>query len=157
MSANSLQKIRYTHEDMVDCLLANPAMSQNALAARYGFTPAWVSTVMSSDAWKAAYAARRGAMVDPVLGLTMHERINALAEKSLAVLMEKLSAPKVSDTVALRAFELGAKASGSGALPSVPPSSDHLPRLASRLIELQSNVRQGVTINGSSQVVEAGS
>ena len=150
MSALSLQKIRYTHEDMIDTILAEPAISQNALAQRYGFSAAWVSTVMSSDAWKAALAARRTEMVDPTLTLTMNERFGALAEKSLAVLMEKLSAPKVSDTVALRAFELGAKALGVGGhAPPPAPSADHLAQLANRLIELQSNVRQGVTINGS--------
>ena len=34
--APRIAKVRYTHEDCIDCIIANPGISQNDLAARYG-------------------------------------------------------------------------------------------------------------------------
>jgi len=149
-----LDKIGYTHEDMIDFIIANPGVSQGALAARYGYTESWISNVMASDAWQAAMAARRGELIDPVLKLSIDERFRGLTLQSLARLQEKLEAPVVSDNVVLRALELGAKAMGVGGnAPPPPPAADHLAQLANRLIELQSNVRKGVTYEGQSAEV----
>lgn len=148
-----LKKISYSHQDMVDFIIANPGISQNALAARYGYTPAWVSNVMASDAWKSMMAKRREELVDPVLAMSLNERFNALAEKSLEVVMTKLSMPTCSDGVALKALELGAKACGVGGnAPPPPPAGDQLARLANRLIDLQSTVRHKLN---SPEVVDA--
>lgn len=138
----ALAKIRYSHVDMIDYIIAHPGCTQNDLAARYGYTPGWISNVMSSDAWKSAMAARRTELVDPTLAATINERFTALTERSLTRLMEKLDAPQVSDNVVLRAVELGAKAMGVGG--NAPPPAapvDHLAQLANRLIDLQSRIR----------------
>lgn len=154
-------KMRYSHADMIDFIIANPGVSQGTLAARYGYTQSWVSLVMSSDAWKSAMAARREELVDPTLLATVNERFTAMTTRSLERLMEKLDQPQVSDQVVLRAVELGAKAMGVGgnAVPQ-PPPQDHLAQLANRLIDLQSRVRagvtQGVTLDGESTEVGAG-
>lgn len=142
----AIAKVRYTHTDMIDFILANPGISQNALAARYGYTVGWTSRVMSSDAFQSAMAARRTELIDPSLVATIDERFRALTNRSLDRLMEKLDAPQVSDQVVLRAVELGAKAMGVGgnAAPVAPPQ-DHLAILAQRLIALQANVRLGIT------------
>lgn len=153
----AIAKVRYTHQDMIDFLIANPGVSQNAVAARYGYTASWVSRVMSSDAFQSAMAARREEVLDPTLIATIDERFRALTNRSLDRLMEKLDAPQVSDQVVLRSVELGAKALGVGgnAAPP-PPAQDHLAALAQRLLSLQSQVRQqvqqGVTLDG--QAVE---
>lgn len=138
----NLAKIRYSHVDMIDYIIANPGCTQNALAARYGYSPGWISNVMASDAWQSAMAARRTELVDPTLAATIDERFRALTERSLTRLMEKLDAPQVSDNVVLRAVELGARAMGVGgnAGPPAPPQ-DHLAQLANRLIDLQSRIR----------------
>lgn len=148
----AIAKIRYSHEDMIDFIIANPNTSQGALAARYGYTQSWVSLVMSSDAWKSAMAKRREELVDPTLTLTLNERFGALTELSLRRLTEKLEAPQVADQTVLRAVELGARALGIGgnAPPAQPPAGpDHLAMLAQRLVALQDNVRKGVTYEGS--------
>ena len=155
----AVAKLRYTHTDAIDFIIANPGVSQRVVAARYGYTEGWLSRVMSSDAWQSAMAARREELVDPSLIATIDERFRALTNRSLDRLMEKLDAPQVSDNVVLRAVELGAKAMGVGgnAAPP-PPAQDHLAQLANRLIELQSRVRadfQGVTINGQATEVSA--
>lgn len=151
-----IQKIRYTHADMIDCIIGNPGISQGELAARYGYTQGWVSQVMSSDAFQSALAARRVEIVDPALTATVDEKFRAITNRSLERLMEKLDAPQVSDQVVLRAVELGAKAMGVGGhAPAPPPAADHLAQLANRLLDLQSKVRnqQGVVINGEARNV----
>lgn len=135
-------KIRYTHEAMADLILENPWISQNQLAAHFGYSPAWISTVITSDAFQSFLATRRAELVDPELRLTLEERFRALTTKSLQVLQEKLSKPadQVSDQLALRAAELGAKSLGIGAHapPPAPPNpAEYLPQIAERLMRLQ--------------------
>ena len=124
-----LAKVRYTHADMIDFIIANPSVSQNSLAARYGYTAGWISNVMASDAWQSAMAARRDEIVDPALKATLEERFRGVTIQSLKRLMEKLEAPQVSDQVVLRAVELGAKAMGVGgnAPPAAPPARSRAP------------------------------
>lgn len=139
----NLQKIGYSHQDMIDFIISNPGITQNALAARYGYSVGWVSNVMASDAWQSALAARRAEICDPVLVATVEERFKGITLLSLERLKQKLEAPQVSDNVVLRAVELGAKALGVGgnAPQAQAPQGDHLAALANRLIDLQSRVR----------------
>lgn len=147
-----IAKIRYSHQDMIDFILANPGTTQRALAMRYGYTEGWICNVMASDAWQAAFAARRTELVDPALLLTIEERMRGITVRSAERLMEKLDAPQVSDQTVLRAFELGAKAMGVGGHAGPKePAADHLARLAERLIDLQANVRKGVTYDGQAE------
>ena len=144
----NLQKINYSHADMIDYIISKPGCTQNDLAARYGYSVGWVSNVMASDAWQSAMAARRSEICDPVLVASVEERFKGITLLSLERLKQKLEAPAVSDNVVLRAVELGAKAMGVGgnAAPAAP-QGDHLAALANRLIELQSRVRQAHIID----------
>jgi len=149
-------KVSYTHDAMIDMLVANPWISQNELAKKFGYTVPWISIVINSDAFKARLAARRLELVDPTIAASMDERFRAVVQQSLEVLSEKLAQPasQVPDNLALRAAELGAKALGLGgnAPPKAQPlSADHLQLLAGRLIQLQNQVRQqssGQTLEG---------
>lgn len=153
----ALAKVRYSHQDMIDFILANPGCTQNALAARYGYSVGWVSNIMASDAWQSAFAGRRAEVCDPVLVATIEERFRGVTILSLQRLQQKLEAPQVSDQVVLRAVELGAKAMGVGGnAPPSPPAQDHLARLANRLIDLQAGVKARITegaIDGEATVV----
>jgi hypothetical protein len=152
----NLQRVRYTHADMIDYIIQNPWVSQNELAARYGYSPGWVSNIMASDAFQAAMAARKDEIIDPVMKATVEERFKALVHRSLTVLMEKLEKPNVSDNVAIRAAELGAKAMGLGGhAPAAPqqPAADRLVILAERLVTLQTTVRGGI-YDGKAERVE---
>ena len=149
-TGKAIEKIRYTHDAMVDLIVANPRITQGELAAQFGYTQAWVSLVMSSDAFRERLAARREELVDPAIRASLEERFRAVVTRSLEVLQEKLSAPvsAVPDNLALRAAELGAKALGLGGnapAPQVVVQTDHLQNLAQRLVALQSQIRQGVT------------
>ncbi|HQR20749.1 MAG TPA: hypothetical protein PKV98_07775 [Burkholderiaceae bacterium] len=136
-------KLRYSHAAMVDTLIQNPWMKQNELAAMFGRTPAWISVIVTSDAFQALLAQRRAEIVDPELSLTLRERFQGVTAQSLRVLQEKLAKPadQVSDQLALRAAELGAKALGLGgnaAPPPAPNPAEYLPALAERLMRLRS-------------------
>lgn len=142
----NLQKVGYTHTDMIDYIIAHPGCTNGELAIRYGYTQGWVSNVMASDAWKSAMAARREELVDPVLHASLNERFEGMTRRSLERLQEKLDAPNVSDQVVLKAVELGAKAMGIGGNAASQPAaqpSDHLAILASRMLALQAKVRKG--------------
>ena len=111
-----IKKVSYTHDAMIDLVIADPSISQGRIAAYFGYTPAWISQVMSSDAFKERLAERRGEIVDPRLKATLDERFEAVVTRSLDVLLEKLSTSPdlVPDQLALQAAQLGAKALNRG-------------------------------------------
>lgn len=134
-------KMRYSHQAMADMILENPAISQNEIAAAFGRTAGWISTIVTSDAFQCMLAARKAELIDPELVLSHRERFSALTTRSLQVLQEKLAKPvdQIPDNLVLRAVELGAKALsiGGNAPPAAPPvATDYLPAIADRLSRL---------------------
>jgi hypothetical protein len=135
---------------MIDAVLANPSVSQNELAAHFGYTPGWVSRVMVSDAFQARFAERSKELVDPALLEAIDMRFKALVTRSLEILEEKLNKPTVSipDNLALRALELGSRALGYGARPVAPAVTinveAHLEQLSSNLNRLFRSKRQEI-------------
>lgn len=139
LTGQAIQKIRYSHQDMVDFIIANPGVSQDTIAAHYGYTPAWVSRVIASDAFQELFQARRHEIADPILNASLEERFRGLTIRSVEVLMKKLDQPAIEANVAIRCAELGAKTLGLGghAAPNLPPVENHLAELANNLIRLQ--------------------
>ena len=139
-SAPTIKRLSYTHDAMIDVMVAQPQVSQRELAATFGYSESWVSIIMSSDAFRARLAQRRGELVDTAIAATIEEKFHNLANKSLNVLLAKMDAPAsmISDALALKAAELGAKALNVGGLgnnstPMTVPQGDRLERLADRL------------------------
>lgn len=89
-NAVSLQRVRYTHDAMIDILLANPAVSQNELAETFGYTVSWVSTVLNSDSFQTRLSQRRTALVGSSLLMNFNERMRKLAFKSMGLLEKAL-------------------------------------------------------------------
>lgn len=106
-------KVNYSHLDMIDYMIANPHVQQRDLAARYGYTQAWVSRIISSDAFRTMYAERRGALVDPVVAQELDERFRALAMRSLDVVMEKLEVNPTMEA-GLKALDIAGRMAGYG-------------------------------------------
>lgn len=113
-AVSRIQKTNYTHEAMIDLILAEPHLKQKELAARFGRTTQWATIVIGSDAFQAALAKRRDELVDPFLIATIEERFRGLAMQSLDVIAEKLAATNNTD-VALKALDISSKALGFGA------------------------------------------
>lgn len=145
-------KMRYSHQAMCDLIVENPWISQNEIAAAFGYSVGWISQIITSDAFQALLASRRIELVDPEIRATIEERTKALVIQSQKILMDKLNKPAdmVPSNVALRAFELGAKALGIGGNAPPPPVStpERLNELGERLVVLLKSKREGVTLDG---------
>lgn len=162
--------MKYTHDAMIDLIIANPAVSQNALAAHFGYTASWVSQIITSDAFQARLAERRDQLVDPTIRASIEEQFKAMVNRSLAVIREKLDKPahQIPDNLALRALELSSRAAGYGAKQDTPPPPQgdmhvHLTLLGGRLVNLLqqkksealSPLQQGICYD-EAEVVPAG-
>lgn len=139
----AIAKLRYTHESMIDQIIAQPVISQNELAALFGYTPSWISQIIASDAFQARLAERSRDLIDPTLRATVEERFRGLVLRSLEILQEKLNKPshQVSDQLALRTFELSSRAAGYGARQEQAPTPAgdvhiHLEQLGDGLVQL---------------------
>ena len=113
-AASALDRVRYSHDAMIDMLIANPAITQNELAKAFGYTAPWVSRIMNSDAFNARLAQRKADIVDPTIVLSIDEKLKALASKSLDVVLDKLTLTNSPD-LAMKALETTTKALGYGA------------------------------------------
>lgn len=113
----TLGKVRYTHDAMIDQIIENPWVSQNELAAIFGYSPGWISTIIASDAFQEKLAARKDELVDPRIRATVEERFRGLVLRSMEVLQEKLSLPahQIEAKVALATLETASRALGYGA------------------------------------------
>lgn len=132
---NSIARVTYTHDAMIDLILQQPGMNQTDIAAYFGYTQGWVSRVMGSDAFNARLAQRKEEIVNPAILATVDEKLRALAHRSIDVLMTKLDATQ-SPEIASKGLELSTKALGLGARPqnvqtnntyvvALPPKSDN--------------------------------
>lgn len=113
-AANAIERVKYSHDAMIDLMIAQPMISQGELAAHFGYTQTWVSRVINSDAFQARLALRKEEIIDPVIVASMEEKMKAVAAKSLDIVLEKLNTIGNFDN-ALKAFEATSKAMGYGA------------------------------------------
>lgn len=108
----AIREVSYTHDAMIDLLIAKPFVSQGQVAAHFGYTQAWVSRIIRSDAFRERFAVRKSELSDPLLIRSIEDKFQSLVDRSLEILMEKLDQPVVQADLALKAAELGAKALG---------------------------------------------
>jgi len=114
-----LQKVAYSHDALIDLIIANPRITQAQMAATFGYTTTWISRIIGSDAFQAALAERRREITDPFLIATIGERLHGLAIQSLEIVAKKLEATESAD-MALKALDLSVKAMGFGARDRTP-------------------------------------
>lgn len=108
-------KLSYTHEDCVEFIIQNPAVTQKELAQRYGYTEVWISRIVACDAFQAAVAARRKEVLSPELLATAEENFKALVLRSQNYLLEQLNGPKATPQLALGVLATASRALGYGA------------------------------------------
>lgn len=113
-SYSRIEKTRYSHEAMIDVIVAEPRITQNQLAAKFGYSVPWISRVIGSDAFQGALAKRREEITDPFLVATVEERLRGLATQALDVIADKMAATQNAD-IALKALDISVKALGFGA------------------------------------------
>jgi len=113
---SALANVRWNHEQVIDMMVAEPKLDQNTIARHFGYSAAWVSTMINSDAFQAALACRKEEIVNPALRATVEARFKAIAQLSLDRMIEKLSGPIApTDAFILKSAELAKDALGYGA------------------------------------------
>lgn len=105
----------YSHDAMIDAIIADPTISQSELASLFGYTAGWISQVINSDAFKAKLAQRIADLRDPIITASMEEQFKGILARGLEITRAKLDNPNVSDNFVLRSMDLSAKALGYGA------------------------------------------
>ncbi len=156
--SNSILKrgISYSHDQMVDLIIGNPGISQGEIARRLGYSESWISQILNSDAFKSRLAERREALVDPSIREQVEKGFDALIQRSVEILQEKLQNPSnlVSDQLAIRTLEIASRARGYGARENPPPASVniemHLENLGGGLVNLLRR-RKAETIDGTAE------
>lgn len=107
------------HEAIIDQLLINPGATYGALSKITGYSRAWLSKVISSDAFQAKLAERQRALVDPIILSSIEARLKGTLGLSLDIIDERLeAAPKFDD--ALATFSAISKAMGMGQKVAAP-------------------------------------
>lgn len=136
-------RVRYTHDAMIDQLIARPEMSQGELATMFGFTQAWISIIVNSDAFKKRMTERKATLVDPMISATVNDRLLAVTNRSLEVLAEKLSLPTASidPDLALKAAALGVRSLVPQQSQTVQVNVD-LASLAENMLKMQKGAQQ---------------
>lgn len=148
-----IQKLNYSHDGMIDMIIANRGISQNDLARAFGYSPSWISTVMQSDAFQDRLRARTAELVDPTIMATVEEQLKGVLARSMEILKSKLDAEPaaIPDNLVLRSVELTSRALGLGVkAPQITINNTvmeaHLENLGSRLEGLLTRKKSEVLI-----------
>lgn len=141
-AAQPIQKLRYSHEAMIDLIVAQPWISQNDLAAHFGMSPSWVSTVICSDIFQSKLAERRDKLVDPEVRASLKTQFAGLLSRSMEILRHKLdqTPDRVPDQLAVQVAKMAGQSLGYGAVDgariSVHETHVHLEELGNNLVGL---------------------
>jgi hypothetical protein len=114
-----LKVVHYSHEAMIDAIVANPTLTQKDLGVMFGKTWRWISRIVNSDAFQAALAKRREELTDPYIIASMEERFKGVVTQSLEIIAEKLENSQNTD-LALKTLDVSIKALGFGARAAGP-------------------------------------
>lgn len=154
---DGIARLKYSHEAMIDQMVANPTVTGRELALRFGVTEPWVSRIRSSNAFREKLKERTTELVDPLLAAEIEERFDAMVNRSLEVLMDKLSknSEEVDPQIALQAAALGAKARGYGGFGAkvVQPPTAREPGWLERSAERLRSLNQSGVIDVESREV----
>lgn len=148
-------KRAFSHEALMDAMMLNPRIDNKELAQIFGYSAAWIGTIVNSDAFRVALHRRKSEIIDPTLVATLEDHYRNMAIRSVQVITQKLNAPAeaVSDDLALRAAALGATMFKQTApVPTAVPESS-IDKLADRLIALQQGFRGTSLVEA--QVIDA--
>jgi hypothetical protein len=110
---NGIIKVSYSHQALIDIIISNPMVTQREMAARFGYTESWISSVIASDSFQEVLNLRREEIIDPVIKASIEERFKALVIESQRILMKKLEVTQDPE-LALGVLNGASKALGYG-------------------------------------------
>jgi hypothetical protein len=115
-----VQKLSHRHEQVVNWLVTNPDRTLRDCAEFFGFTPTWISQLVGSDMFQAAYQ-RRCEEVGQLATHTLVGRLGGLANLAIEKAADRLSdeeAPPterfIGETLRTTLGALGYTANGNG-------------------------------------------
>lgn len=90
MSGTQVRRLSHTHKAIMEFMIANPEMSNDNVAAQFGYTPTWLSQLVHSDLFQMElkYWQDLG-LCEATLGIK--DRLNDVAHQSLERLQRRLS------------------------------------------------------------------
>jgi hypothetical protein len=136
----SIKWLNSVHEYMALWLIANPHRHQSELAQEIGYTEAWISTVIHSDMFQAAYRELCGTYQEVAVE-GIGEKVNAAAMEALAAMREKIRNRACSEQFLLGATKTLLGAIGYGAPKVEPQAHSHMHLHVSREDILESRAR----------------
>lgn len=121
MSSVQIAKARWYHDRIIDFMLASPVPpSQGDMAREMGYSDAWISVIVNSDAFKNRLEERKAEIVDPQLAATFNQRLEVAAFGILERLTKRIESPlpmSVKEMVDIGKLVIGDK----NTRPPVPP------------------------------------
>lgn len=109
-----IRRVRIKHSAVMDFMLANPTMPQHAVAAYFGITEPWLSTVINSHAFQAELKRRQEKLFDNVI-IPIRQQVEGVARLALDKIEETLQKQHVEPAFALQVVDK--------TLPRLMPSS----------------------------------
>jgi hypothetical protein len=103
-------RLKYTHEAMIDLILAEPTVSNKELAQIFEYSEAWISHIRCRDSFQSRIAERKSLLVDPAIRRSIEDRLAGVTTSAINRLQEVLDGPDASAQFALDA--LGVASSG---------------------------------------------
>ena len=105
-------KLKYSHEAMIDLILAEPTVTNRELAEIFGYGENWVGQIRKSDAFEARLQERKSILIDPAITRTIEDRLVQVTTKAIERVQEKLEAEDVSASYALEALGIATSLRG---------------------------------------------
>lgn len=100
--------LKYTHEAMIDLILAEPSVTNRELAAVFDYSEAWVGHIRKSDSFQARIAERKALLIDPAIKRSIEDRLAGVTVKAIDKLQQVLDGPDASASFALEALGIAA-------------------------------------------------
>ena len=93
--------LTYTHQAVIDEILANPLIERKELAEKFGVSENWMKKVINSDAFQTVLDKRREQIVNPIISQTVQERLRGVTNSAIDLLQTRLDAGHVKNEEAI--------------------------------------------------------
>ncbi len=124
-----IKKMSVRHEAILQHIIANPTQSYGEVAAAFGVTPSWLSTIIHSHAFQEQLAVRQSELFDTAVVQPLGDKLQAAANMTLEKYIEKI--PTMTTDQAINGADkilgkLGYGAKGPGAADAGGDQHNHL-------------------------------
>ena len=104
--------LTYTHQAVIDEILANPLIERKELADKFGVSENWMKKVINSDAFQTVLDKRREQIVNPIISQTVQERLRGVTNSAIDPLQTRLDAGHVNNEEVIEIAKMGLETQG---------------------------------------------